>query len=160
MVITGFFISYIKDVSTLSHHTDSPATMKAALLASALLALAAGPSLFHVFSNSHTLPPYIPTLPPGLDIEWVITGKEVVACVAPGEVVNFNWEGPWHNVVEMGDDVASYADCILDADQTEAVEGPWSTTLAEEGLFLFVCGVKTHCSEGLQKAEITVSSSC
>merc|ERR1711970_209245 len=129
--------TYIKDVSTLSHHTDSPATMKATLLASALLALAAG-----------------------LDIEWVITGKEVVACVAPGEVVNFNWEGPWHNVVEMGDDVASYADCILDADQTEAVEGPWSTTLAEEGLFLFVCGVKTHCSEGLQKAEITVSSNC
>ena len=83
-----------------------------------------------------------------------------MACVAPGEVVNFNWEGPWHNVVSLGDDLASYADCILDADETEAVEGPWSTTLAEEGLYLFVCGVKTHCSAGNQKAEITVSSNC
>merc|ERR1740128_608981 len=99
--------------------------MQTAVLASALLAMAAG-----------------------LEINWIITGEEVVACVAPGEVVNFNWEGPYHNVVALGDDVASYADCILDADQTEAGEGPWSTTLAEEGIFLFICGVKTLPQRG------------
>merc|ERR1711972_262119 len=96
----------------------------------------------------------------GLEINWIVTGEETVACVPPGETINFNWEGPWHNVVEMGDDIPSYADCILDADETEAVEGPWSITLPDEGLFLFVCGVKTHCSAGNQKAEITVSKDC
>ena len=146
-------------MASLPHHADSHPTMQTAVLASALLAMAAG-TLIPVFPNSHTLPTFIPSLPSGLEINWIITGEEVVACVAPGEVVNFNWEGPYHNVVALGDDVASYADCILDADQTEAVEGPWSTTLAEEGIFLFICGVKTHCSEGLQKAEITVSSNC
>merc|ERR1711972_603547 len=56
----------------------------------------------------------------GLEINWIVTGEETVACVPPGETINFNWEGPWHNVVEMGDDIPSYADCILDADETEA----------------------------------------
>ena len=26
------------------------------------------------------------------------------------------------------------------------MEGPWSTTLVEEGIYFFVCGVKTHCA--------------
>ena len=101
-----------------------------------------------------------PSLLPGLEINWVVTGDETKACVAPGETINFNWEGPWHNVVELGDDETSYVNCNLSEDQTEAVEGPWSTTLVEEGIYFFVCGVKTHCSAGNQKAEILVSTNC
>ena len=101
-----------------------------------------------------------PSLLQGLEINWVVTGDETKACVAPGETINFNWEGPWHNVVELGDDETSYVNCNLSEDQTEAVEGPWSTTLVEEGIYFFVCGVKTHCSAGSQKAEILVSTNC
>merc|ERR1712212_112594 len=61
-------------------------TMKTAFVVSALLAMAAG-----------------------LEINWVVTGDETNACVAPGETINFNWEGPWHNVVELGDDETSYS---------------------------------------------------
>ena len=134
--------------------------MKTAFFASALLAMAAGPFfLFSPFSNSpesHSSPPLFP----GLEIDWVVTGEETTACVAPRETVNFKWEGPYHNVVELGDDEGAYIDCILSEDQTEAVEGPWSTTLTEEGVYFFLCGVKTHCSAGNQKAEIVVSTNC
>merc|ERR1712210_136636 len=128
----------------IRHHETPRSTMKTALIASALLAMAAG-----------------------LDIDWIVSGEATSACVAPGETVNFNWEGPWynetsngHNVVELGDDEISYAECVLTEDQTEAVEGPWSTTLSDEGIYFFVCGVKTHCSAGNQKAEIVVSTNC
>merc|ERR1711936_617094 len=50
--------------------------------------------------------------------------------------------------------MGAYAGCVLSEDQTEAVEGPWSTTLTEEGIYFFVCGVKTHCSADNQKAEM------
>ena len=63
-------------------------------------------------------------------------------------------------MIPMGDDEAAYTGCVLSEDQTEAVEGPWSTTLADEGIYFFVCGVKTHCSAGNQKAEIVVSTNC
>ena len=63
-------------------------------------------------------------------------------------------------MVELGDDEGAYIDCFLSEDQTEAVEGPWSTTLTEEGVYFFLCGVKTHCSAGNQKAEIVVSTNC
>ena len=63
-------------------------------------------------------------------------------------------------MVELGDNEGKYVDCVLSEDQTEAEEGPWSTTLVEEGIYFFVCGVKTHCSAGSQKAEILVSTNC
>ena len=93
----------------------------------------------------------------GLDIEWTITGEPVLACVAPGETVNFNWDGPYHNVVDLGADIQAYEDCAFGEDQTEAVEGPWSTTLSEEGTYHYVCGVLGHCAEGMQKALIIVT---
>ena len=102
----------------------------------------------------------LPFLPPGLDLEWTITGEPIVACVAPGETVNFVWEGPWHNVVDLGEDMQAWEDCAISEDQMEAVEGPWSTTLPNEGMFHYVCGVLAHCSEGMQKAMITVSADC
>merc|ERR1712037_1042856 len=119
------------------HKTHTCCTMKTAFFAFALLAMAAG-----------------------LEIEWVVTGETTSACIPPGETVNFNWEGPYHNVVELGDDEGAYIDCFLSEDQTEAVEGPWSTTLTVEGVYFFLCGVKTHCSAGNQKAEIVVSTNC
>ena len=128
--------------------------MKTAFIASTLLAMAAGAFCLYFHLTSH------PSLLPGLDIDWIVSGEATSACVAPGETVNFNWEGPWHNVVELGDDEISYAECVLTEDQTEAVEGPWSTTLSDEGIYFFVCGVKTHCSAGNQKAEIVVSTNC
>merc|ERR1711970_1532572 len=68
----------------------------------------------------------------GLDINWVVTGETTSACIPPGETINFKWEGPYHNVVELGDNEGAYIDCILSEDQTEAVEGPWSTTLTRD----------------------------
>ena len=63
-------------------------------------------------------------------------------------------------MVELGNNKLAYDGCYLTEDQTEAVEGPWSTTLTEEGVYFFLCGVKTHCSAGNQKAEIVVSTNC
>merc|ERR1712001_617752 len=130
-------MGYICRSSTPQETHHACCTMKTAFFASALLAMAAG-----------------------LEIDWIVSGEATSACVAPGEIVNFNWEGPWHNVVDLGDDEISYAECILTEDQTEAGEGPWSTTLSDEGIYFFVCGVKTHCSAGNQKAEIVVSTNC
>merc|ERR1712037_1060514 len=101
------------------HKTHTCCTMKTAFFAFALLAMAAG-----------------------LEIEWVVTGETTSACIPPGETVNFNWEGPYHNVVELGDDEGAYIDCFLSVD----------------GVYFFLCGVKTHCSAGNQKAEIVVST--
>ena len=92
----------------------------------------------------------------GLDIEWTITGEPIEACAAPGETINFNWEGPYHNVVDLGRSQHDYDECIFGEDQTEAVEGPWSTTVGEAGHYYYVCGVLGHCAEGMQKAYITV----
>ena len=80
--------------------------------------------------------------------------------MAPGTTINFVWEGPWHNVVDLGENLQAWLDCAVSEDQTEAVEGPWSTTLPYEGVFLYVCGVSAHCSEGRQKAMINVSADC
>jgi plastocyanin len=95
----------------------------------------------------------------GLDIEWTVTGEETIACVKPGETVNFNWSGPWHTVLELGADMDAYDSCTFDG-EWHGVAGPWSVTLPEEGIFLYVCTVLTHCEKGKQKAMITVSNDC
>jgi plastocyanin len=96
-----------------------------------------------------------------LDIEWTVTGEETIACVKPGETVNFNWSGPWHTVLDLGADMDAWESCTFPGGPVEeGEEGPWSVTLAEEGMFHYVCTVLTHCSEGRQKAMITVSNDC
>ena len=108
------------------------------------------------FLSGHPTCPSTLALPAGLDIAWTVTGSPVVACVAPGETINFMWEGRRHNVVDLGTDMQAYEDCVIGEDQMEAVEGPWSVTLAKEGMYHYVCGVPGHCSGGSQKAAITV----
>ena len=59
-------------------------------------------------------------------------------------------------MVDLGTDMQAWEDCVFGEDQMEAVEGPWSTTVAEAGMYHYVCGVLGHCAEGMQKAMITV----
>ena len=55
---------------------------------------------------------------------------------------------------------SSYTRCIFTKEQKKKQNGPWSVTLEEEGVYLYTCGVKTHCSRYNQKARITVSQDC
>jgi len=91
-----------------------------------------------------------------VDIEWVVGMTENEVCVAPGDVVNFNYQSG-HNVEVT--DQAGYEGCVVT--QTEAVDGPISWTApAEEGMTYTICGVGFHCAIGNQKLAITVSNSC
>merc|ERR1712002_845388 len=42
------------------------------------------------------------------EIEWTITGQPFELCIAPGEHVDFLWEGG-HNIVKVNQDI--YDDC-------------------------------------------------
>jgi len=91
-----------------------------------------------------------------VDIEWVVGMTENEVCVAPGDVINFNYHSG-HNVEVT--DQAGYDGCVVT--QTEEVHGPISWTApAEEGITYTICGVALHCALGNQKLAITVSNSC
>merc|ERR1711937_730480 len=62
------------------------------------------------------------------EIEWTITGKPFELCIAPGEHVDFLWEGG-HNIVKVNQDV--YDDCSdLEAKSvnTQPEAGPFKLT--------------------------------
>ena len=80
--------------------------------------------------------------------------------MAPGETVTFSWVGHAHNVVELGEDLGAWEECLIPEDMVHGVAGPHTVTLPKEGVYYFVCGVAVHCSAGLQKAQITVAHHC
>ena len=90
------------------------------------------------------------------DVEWVLGMTDNELCVAPGDVVNFNFEDG-HNIEATTQE--AYEAC--DATDHNPVQGPLSWTApAEEGVTYVICGVGLHCSLGNQKIAITTSNSC